>query len=175
MSKRYALALIPCSKRKNPIGITPITLYGSSSFSVMLRHAQQRCDRVLIMSAKYGLLELHERMAYYEAYLPDLNLEQRAELAKEMRAKVLAFGILDVDPVQVLSYLPKAYFDFLASIDIAAAWACQINRPYKNLPLLRGMKVLTDEIRDFPTNPTTRGPELSGLPRIRISPDAYEP
>lgn len=176
MEKPYALALIPCSKRKNAVGITPLTLYTSTSFVTALRHAQQRCDQVLVVSAKYGFLQLQERIAHYEAYLPDLDLSQRAALAVEMRARMIELQVLQTPPQQVISYLPAAYFDFLASIDIARDWALQINRPYKRLGFLKVMKVLTDEIRNYPTSNTTScGPELSGVPRKRIAPDAHQP
>lgn len=170
MTWHYDLALIPCSKKKSPVGITPATLYKSAAFSLMLRHAQQRCKQVLIMSARHGLLRLQDRVAPYDAYLPDLTLEQRALLAVEVKAKLLEYEVISIPPDRVLSYLPLAYFEFLASIDIARDWAREIHRPYKSLGLLTGMKVLSDELHKFKTpDPASSGSQLSGIPRKRIA------
>jgi hypothetical protein len=128
------------------------------------------------MSAKYGLLKLTDRVAVYEAYLPKLDVCERAVLATELRAKFLEYGLRDINPNTVLSYLPKAYFDFFASIGVISEWAQSIHRPYKNLPLFALMETLHNEINvSRAAGPSGSGPELSGLPRIRITPDAYEP
>lgn len=155
-ARRYQLALIPCTKAKNPVGITPLTLYRSTPFSLMVRHAQQRCESVLIMSAKYGLLRLNDRIAFYEAYLPALNEQQQTALRDELRYKIREHRILQIPGAQVLSYLPRAYFEFLASTDLTSTWAPSIHRPYKNLPSLTLMKVLSHEIAGFETSGIAR-------------------
>lgn len=148
-ARTYELGLIPCTRSKNPIGVTPLTLYRSSPFSTMMNHARQRCRRILIMSAKYGLLELDDRVAFYEAYLPTLDGFQLAKLKTDLKSKILAKRLLEIEPAQVLSYLPKAYYECLASIDVAETWAAGIHRPYKSLSLLTFMKVLSYETKGF--------------------------
>ncbi len=145
----YELGLIPCTKTKNPVGVTALTLYRSSPFSVQLRHAQQRCSRILIMSAKYGLLRLGDRVAFYEAYLPTLTEEQQVALRDELRRKAHEHALTRTPPNQVLCYLPRAYYEFLVGTDLISNWAQKIHRPYKSLPTLTLTKVLSNEIKGF--------------------------
>lgn len=147
---RYQLALIPCTRRKSPVGVTPLTLYRSSGFVTMVKHAQQRCDRILIMSAKYGILGPEDRVAYYDAYLPTLPQEQRSKLALLIAERVEDLELLQINPKAVLSYLPKAYYEFLQEeVPVLKSWAPQIRRPYKNLSNLALIKVLSNEIKGF--------------------------
>lgn len=148
-ARRYELGLIPCTKSKSPVGVTPLTLYRGSVFSTMVRHAQQRCDKILIMSAKYGLLRPDDRITHYDTYLPTLSQEQRSALRGELCVQWWAHRLKEVDPAQVLSYLPKAYYDFLNTTSHFNMWASGIHRPYKNLPMLTLVKVLSNEIKGF--------------------------
>lgn len=145
----YELGIIPCSKAKNAVGVTPLTLYRTTLFSVMVRHAQQRCGRILIMSAKYGLLRPNDRVAHYDSYLPTLGLQQRERLAGEMLIQWWSLHLGEVDPSQVLCYLPKAYFDFMARLVHYQTWAQGLRRPYKSLGVLPLIKVLSNEIKGF--------------------------
>lgn len=147
----YELGLIPCTKTKNPIGVTPLTLYRSSPFALMLRHAQQRCRRILIMSAKYGLLQPDDRITYYDAYLPTLTPEQRFKLQQDLAAGINRLRLLEVNPSQVLCYLPRVYYSCLLEVDALEEWVPFIHRPYKSLPSLTLMKVLSNEIKGFET------------------------
>jgi hypothetical protein len=144
-ARRYDIALIPCTKRKNPIGITPPTLYIGGPFSLMMNHARQRCDRIVIMSAHFGLLAMTDRVHNYEAYLPGLDEAARRMLALEI---VRRQDLLDGG--SICSYLPKAYYDFLVSVT-SPELAARIRRPYRNLPMLSLYKVLSNEIKGYET------------------------
>ena len=85
----YDIGVIPCTSGKRPEGLTPLTLYKGLPFSLMMRHAQQRCRVILIMSAKYGLLELTDPVSWYEAYLPELSASERGKLLSLLRAQAL--------------------------------------------------------------------------------------
>ena len=153
MNATYDAAIIPCTSGKRPDGMTPLTLYKGGPFSLMMRHAAQRCQVILIMSAKYGLLWTDDPVRYYDAYLPDLNADQRKALIYRIRSKP------DMDMVfgpgrRVLSYLPKAYAELLAEALPAAVPV--IHRPYSNLPSLSLFKVLSNEIRNYGTQPSRR-------------------
>lgn len=150
-ARRYELAIIPCTRAKNPLGVTPLTLYRSTPFSVMIKHAQQRCGRILIMSAKYGLLRPDDRITNYDVYLPQLRPEERAKLRGELCSQWRREKLVEVPPEGVLSYLPKAYYDFLAETSHFADWAPRIRRPYKSLSLLKLVEVLSNEIKGFET------------------------
>jgi hypothetical protein len=151
-ARRYELGIIPCSKAKNVLGVTPLTLYRSTPFSVMVKHAQQRCGRILIMSAKYGLLKLDDRVANYNTYLPTLRGDHRAKLARTIDECAHQLKLLEIHPRQVLSYLPEAYYRFLASeVPDLEEWASEIRRPYKGLPMINLVKVLSNEIKGFET------------------------
>ena len=155
MARTYDLALIPCTKMKNPMGVTPVSLYRSSPFSITMRHAQQRCGRVLIMSAKYGLLDLTDRVAYYDWFIATLTEEQRVAMLAELQVSIEAKRILNYEPPRVLSYLPALYFQTLAELT-GWQWAMTVHRPYKTLPSLTMMKVLANETKGFGTTGLAR-------------------
>lgn len=142
-ARRYDIALIPCTKMKNPVGVTPLTLYKGGPFSLMLRHAQQRCNRVIIMSAKFGLLKMDDRVHSYEAYLPALTEGERTKLEYLIRLQTAR-----LDGGSICSYLPRAYYEFLADC-VPAEVVARIKRPYRNLPSLSLYKVLSNEIKGF--------------------------
>lgn len=145
----YELGIIPCGRAKNAVGVTPLTLYRSTPFTVMVRHAQQRCGRILIMSAKYGLLRPNDRVAHYDNHLAALSLEQRERLAGEMLIQWWLHHLKEVNPSQVLCYLPKAYFDLMASLAHYRIWCNGLRRPYKNLGMRQLIRVLSNEIQGF--------------------------
>lgn len=137
------------------MGVTPVSLYRSSPFSITMRHAQQRCGRILIMSAKYGLLDLTDRVAYYDWFIATLTESQRTEMVVSLHLTVQAKKLVGFEPPQVLSYLPALYFQTLAA-ETGPTWAMRVHRPYKALPSLTMMRVLSNE---------TKGFEITGLAR----------
>lgn len=153
MSKPYDLAIIPCTSGKNPEGLTAATLYKGGPFSLMMRHANQRCEAVVIMSAKYGLLRPSDPVRYYDAYLPELNAQERAELIQRIR---------DIPWVEaykakrICSYLPEAYFQCLAEAKPALCASIAMRRPYRSLPMLTLYKVLSNEIKQYGKSPARR-------------------
>lgn len=148
--ERWDLALIPCTASKHLTGITPITLYKGGPFSLMMRHAQQRADQILIMSAKYGLLGLGDSVSWYDKYLGNLSPQEHARLVVRLRGQI--------DPGwsggRVLSYLPKVYFETLLEANPAVVGA--FHRPYRKLPSLRLFKVLSNEIKNYGQSPSRR-------------------
>lgn len=140
---RYDIALIPCTKTKNPVGVTPATLYKGGPFSLMMQHAQQRCDRIVIMSAKFGLLKMDDRVHDYEAYLPALTEGERTKLEYLMRIQAER-----LDGGSICSYLSKAYYDFLADC-VPLETMARVRRPYRKLPMLTLYRVLSNEIKGY--------------------------
>jgi len=117
----------------------------------MMRHAQQRCDKILIMSAKYGLLEMDSPVSYYDAYLPTLTEAERARLVEQLRCQIVPGWDCSS---RVLSYLPKAYYEFLA--EVKPALASKLHRPYRKLPMLTLYKILSNEVTHYGIHPARR-------------------
>lgn len=158
LSPRWDLGVIPCTAGKNPDGVTPLTLYKGSMFGAMMKHAQQRCDHVLIMSAKFGLLRLNDPVAYYDTYLPDLSPQMRERLKVRVRAQI-AEGIPQAlrkpwTERRVLSYLPEAYYQFL--LEAATGPVSFWSRPYKGLAMFGLINCLTAEIAGYGSQPSRR-------------------
>lgn len=150
--ERWAVGLVACSASKRPDGLTPLTLYKGSPFSITMQHACQRCDRVLIMSAKYGLLDLSDPVRYYDTYLGDLDERQRAALCQRIRDGGKLSG---VDPkVRILSYVPEVYHELL--IEALPHLAPQIRRPYAHIRSLTMLAILSKETRNYGSNPSRR-------------------
>jgi len=142
----FDIGLVPCTATKNPQGVTPLTLYKGGPFSLMVRHARQRCKRIVIMSAKYGLLEENARVQYYDTFIGDLDAGARQELMVRVRSQ-----LKDMQGQTALSYLWKPYYSVL---QIANVWDIPVATPYMGLPSLVLYKVLSNEIKD--PNPTRR-------------------
>ena len=159
LSPRWDLGIIPCTSGKHADGVTPLTLYKGGPFATMIRHAQQRCDHVLIMSAKFGLLRLDDPVSYYDAYLPKLPPQMRERL-RERTAGQLAENIPQAlrkpwNERRVLSYLPEAYHDFLMVV-AAESYKHVFRRPYAHLGMLTMIATLSAEIACYGSSPSRR-------------------
>jgi hypothetical protein len=151
MKPRYDVGIIACTRGKNPTGLTPLTLYKGTPFVVAMRHAQQRCGTILILSAKYGLLRTDDPVSYYDAYIPDLDAQGRQALVDRIRAEPwveLYAG------KRILSYLPEAYFKLLA--EAKPALAATISRPYRGLNMLALARTLSNEQKGYGIYPQRR-------------------
>lgn len=150
--KPFRLALLPCTKTKNPHGLTAQTLYSGGAFSLMMRHAQQRADRIMILSAKYGLLDLADPVEPYEQWLPDLKPEERQRLARLVEFQLLALQL--EEPVLVISYLPKAYHEFFRGVNgdgvspgYTKAWIYR--RPFAKVAFTKYFVTFANEIKSY--------------------------
>ena len=148
MSKLYELAIIACTATKNPMGKTAMTLYRGGPFSLNVRHAQMRADKLLIMSAKYGLLRPDDPVEYYDLYLPDLFGFEREELVELVSQQGKALELLKVG--RAISYLPLAYFALLE--EALPAFAERMDRPFKGVGMMRAWKIMSEELAQVQTN-----------------------
>jgi hypothetical protein len=128
------------------LALPPLTLYRGTVFRMMMKHAQQRCDAIVIVSAKYGLLGLRSQVAYYDTYLPDLDQQQRATLVTVVEAQLPTY-IGHREPV--LSYLPEAYASLPTDAVKGARVQPNIRRPYKGIRLLTLLQILSNEIKHY--------------------------
>ena len=148
---RYDLGLVACTRAKNPTGINARTLYRGGTFSLIMRHAMQRCDRVMIMSGKYGLLNMDDPIRYYDTFVNTLTAEERAALIERCRVQLQPLRGL-----RVLSYLWIPYYSLLLEAD--ATIAAGFHRPYNGLPTMPAtlQKTLTREVTNYGTHPSRR-------------------
>lgn len=150
---RWHVGLVACSASKRPGGLTPLTLYKGAPFSITMQHACQRCDRVLIMSAKYGLLDLHDPVQYYDTYLGDLDAAERLALQRRIYDSSKLHYL--PDGVRILSYLPEAYHALLVEA-LPHLASVRVRRPYAHIRSLTMMAILSKEIRNYGKEPSRR-------------------
>ncbi len=128
-TKKFRLGLIPCGgkKRKELADLRADQLYIGSIFQVIFRHALQNCDEVLIMSARFGLVRVDQRLPYYEAFVKTISIEERRNLIELLQSQDPGLW-----PRPVCSYLPEAYWQI---VEQAIPSARFFQRPYKGLRL----------------------------------------
>lgn len=143
--QRYDIGLIPCTATKNPHGLTPLTLYKGGPFSLMVNHARQRCKRIVIMSAKYGLLEENAKVQYYDTFIGDLNEDERRALVRNVQLSFLFDGW---QGASILSYLWKPYWAvFNQALQEFPGLKVRVATPYMGTPSLVLYKVLSNELK----------------------------
>lgn len=152
----YDLALLPCTKRKNPASggtdMSAALVYGASHrFAMMLRHAHQRAPRVIIMSALHGLIGPDTPIRYYDAYLPALSEHELTALRNRVEEQSAGLP----DRVRVLSYLPNPYHAFLAQVAARKQW--NVRRPHAGLDMFAQYRVLSLEVAFSGRMPDRRG------------------
>lgn len=148
--RRWDVGFISCSASKNPTGTTPTTLYRGTIFAIQMKHAMQRCDQVIIVSAKYGLLQLTDSVSWYDQYLGGMTEDQLASWRSLVASQL---GKLPVDLWKTrLSYLPAGYHDQLL---LAAPWLSPMRRPYV-IRMQPQMRILFNEIKNYGINPDRR-------------------
>lgn len=157
--RRWQVGIIPCTSTKNPNATTARSLYRGGPFATMMTHARQRCDRIFIMSALFGLIPEDHSVHYYDLYLGDHTKAQRAEYLRLLAPQSAELrGMLRIDPdgsrYQVLSYLPQMYHDVLMEADpILKHW---YRRPYAHIRSLTMFSILSNEIKNYGLLPARR-------------------
>ena len=100
--------VIPCCGRKLEVAAEAQRLYCSPNFRTQLFAAGRVADRVLILSALHGMVELKTVLKPY-----DLRMDQRGSITVEALAAQLVERDLMHEGDQAL--LPRAYFERLAT------------------------------------------------------------
>lgn len=151
ITDHWDVGLIPCTKAKKPTGINARTLYRGGTFSLLMRHAHQRCDKVMIMSAKYGLVDLDHPMQYYDQFVDAQTTQERLELLAKVRGQ-----IQELKGLRVISYLWHSYHSILVEADPTIA--NQLRRPYKGIPTMPAylQAIITREISNYGSRPSRR-------------------
>jgi hypothetical protein len=149
---QYDVGFISCSGSKNPTGATAITLYRGSVFGTQMRHAQQRCHEVVIVSAKYGLLRPSDPVRWYDQYLGDLSPDGREALKLRIREQAKGFPVASW--VRRLSYLPTAYHTLVLEA-IPELADPPLRRPYV-IRMHTQIAILSKEIQNYGKQPSRR-------------------
>ena len=82
------LALISCGKSKGPVAAPCRSLYIGAMFKKSLAFAEHTCDRAVVLSAKYGLVELDTVIEPYEQTLNKMSRQDCAYWAQKVAAQI---------------------------------------------------------------------------------------
>lgn len=103
-AKKKTIVLIPCSKKKQKIKVKAKDLYASSLFKKGKRYAELRKpDAIYILSDKYHLLGLEDKVEYYDISIKDMSSEEKKAWGKEMIAQLERVADLKNDKFIILA------------------------------------------------------------------------
>jgi len=79
------VVLVSCVSRKLPHRARARDLYTSALFQYALQYAQRLSpDRICVLSAKYGLVQLDQEIEPYNVTLKDMSVRERKEWARRV-------------------------------------------------------------------------------------------
>jgi len=83
--KKNYLLILPCSKQKRQLAnVAAINLYDGPFFRIVRKYCPKNVH-ILIISAKYGLIESNELISYYDE---KMTVERAGKLSKEILLKL---------------------------------------------------------------------------------------
>lgn len=93
------IGLISCTKKKKTFLCEAEKLYSESFlFRHALRYCKRHYDKVYILSAEYGLVELHQKIKPYDLTLKSMKKEKRRnwaeKVASELKKKIKKGDVL---------------------------------------------------------------------------------
>lgn len=139
------IVLISCAKEKKLGHHKAKDLYSSTLFKFNLTYAQSIGDKVFILSAKYGLLDLDREVDYYSETLNDKSVME----IKTWTAKIITSLESIIKPEdEIILLAGEKYRRYLTPYFINKG--IKIDAPFKHLGIgrqLQKLKELTNEIR----------------------------
>lgn len=103
------LLIIPCSKvKKNLMNISAVELYDGPFFRMIRKYRSNNFD-ILVISAKYGIIEGNKKISYYDQ---KMTVERAKELSKEIHATLSQY-LHENCYSDIYINLGKTYFDAL--------------------------------------------------------------
>lgn len=106
------VGLVPCTKSKKYYPCPARIMYSASPiFRWTLKYALSTCDKVYILSAKHGLLELDDIINFYNVSFDESSIEERKEWAGKVLSDLRAKTSLENDEFLIL--VGKDYYEFL--------------------------------------------------------------
>ena len=86
------VGLVACCSKKEDKKTKAVDMYKSTLFTSSMKYLKKRCDKIYILSAKYGLVELDNEIDVYNVTLNKINSKNRLlwsnNVIVELRKKV---------------------------------------------------------------------------------------
>lgn len=125
--------LIACSASKGPVAAPAAELYRGDVFRKALAWAQREAyTEVAILSARHGLVPLHQVVEPYDASLTTATLQERRRWAAHVLASLLECWPL-AKGCKVTFMAGRRYTEPLVELLIAAAPRTEVHRPLAGL------------------------------------------
>ncbi|MBV1818116.1 DUF6884 domain-containing protein [Clostridium cochlearium] len=106
------VALISCTKAKKDYLCSAREMYSeSNTFRLSLEYAEKTCDKIFILSAKHGLLDLEDTILPYDETLVDKPVAERKRWAEEVISRLKEKTDLEKDQFIILA--GQKYNEFL--------------------------------------------------------------
>lgn len=129
---RYCL--IACSASKGPVAAPAAELYRGDVFRKALTWAHREAyTEVAILSARHGLVPLHQVVEPYDASLTTATLQERRRWAACVLASLLECWPLAAEACEVTFVAGRRYTEPLVELLIAAAPRTEVRRPLAGL------------------------------------------
>ena len=134
------IVLISCVKSKLDHPAKASDLYISTLFKYNLAYAKQlKPDAIYILSAKYGLLHLDDRIAPYELTLNTMSVVDRKSWATQVLSKLDKLTDLAIDEFIFLA--GERYREYLIP------WIKHYQIPFEGLAFGNQLKALKKELK----------------------------
>lgn len=137
---RYDLALVSCGAQKADSPQLARHLYRSTLFRLSLEHAEAQAARVLILSARHGLVSPDQQLAPYDASLRHLGPMALLRWLQSVHET------LPVPAGRVLLLAGGVYLDKLRPELVRRGW--QVDAPLERLTIGRRLQWLVRARRD---------------------------
>ena len=132
------IALIGCVKSKNKGIHKACDLYNSPLFKYQLEYAKKKTNNIYILSAKYGVLKLDDKIRDYEQTLNNMSDKQIKEWSFKVYNQLTELGVSKKD--KIIFLCGKNYYKYLKKIFI------NNEIPFENQPLGKRLSLLTKEL-----------------------------
>lgn len=163
--KPYRFAFIACSASKLSVRARARDLYTGALFVLSLQLAEAMADRVLILSAKHGLVELDDELEPYDEKLPT-EKHRRTIWGGQVAGQLLSkLGVKDRTSVDegrtigatCLCLAPQSYVSAIGFQYVTGGWT----QPLKGLGIGHQKQFLAESLRELAAPPPA--PKLSDL------------
>ena len=132
------IALIGCVKSKNKGIHKACDLYNSPLFKYQLEYAKKKTNNIYILSAKYGVLKLDDKIRDHEQTLNNMNDKQIKEWNFKVYNQLTKLGVSKKD--RIIFLCGKNYYKYLKKI------FTNNEMPFENQPLGKRLSLLKKEL-----------------------------
>ncbi|MBM3234223.1 hypothetical protein FJZ19_03960 [Candidatus Pacearchaeota archaeon] len=106
------IVLIACSSKKLGEKAKAGNIYSSNLFRLNLKYAKSlNADRIFVISAKHGLLELEKEIEPYNETLNRMKIEERKAWSEKVLEKLK--NVSDLEKDEIIFLAGKKYREFL--------------------------------------------------------------